>query len=140
MSRIGGFRIPPISAALNVAKQTVLQMVPGKQGHETMPEGGPQERVRFAQQQQPVTTGGSIEHCEMSNMSMNNQWSPTSDKAEAEDSFNQGFNKQPSLNSIDFSEDDFQEGKLDVKINEYQAAWNVTNAIQVRPSNQFCHF
>lgn len=137
MNRLGGIRLPPISAAMNVAKQTVRQMIPGRnQEHGPISEGGPQERVRFAQATMN-TTGGSTEHCEMSNMSMNNQWSPTSDKVEmAEDSFNQGYqtgqmNKQGSVSSVDGSEDDFQEGKLDVKINEYQAAWNVTNAIQV---------
>lgn len=137
MSRLGGFRIPPVSAAMNVAMQTMRQMVPNKgQQQEAVPEGGPQERVRFAQATMQNMSGGSMEHCEMSNMSMNNQWSPTSEKGEAEHSFNQGYqtgdmNKQPSVSSFDFSEDDFQEGKLDVKINEYQAAWNVTNAIQV---------
>lgn len=137
MNRLSGIRIPPMSAAMNVAMQTVKQMVPGRnQNHEVIPEGPRQERVHFAQSTMN-TTGGSTEHCEMSNMSMNNQWSPTSDKVEmAEDTFNQGYqtggvNKQASMSSVDGSEDDFQEGKLDIKINEYQAAWNVTNAIQV---------
>lgn len=40
--------------------------------------------------------------------------------------------QQSRMSSVDFSEgSDFVEGKSDVKINEYQAAWNVTNAIQV---------
>lgn len=140
MSRLGNFRLPPMSAAVNVAKQLKRQLMPGMRDPNAMPpEGGPQEHVRFAQA--PQTTGGTMEHCEMSNMSMNNQWSPTSEGKEAEDSFNQGYQtggmaKQGSMSSVDFSEDDFQEGKSDVKINEYQAAWNVTNAIQVL----FCVF
>lgn len=138
---LGGFKMPPVGAAMNVAKQLGRQIIPHRSAeHGQMPmDRGPQERVRFAQQP-PNTQGGTMEHCEMSNMSMNNQWSPTSDKGIAEDSFNQGYqtgpggmNKQPSMSSVDFSEgSDFQEGKSDVKINEYQAAWNVTNAIQVK--------
>lgn len=49
-------------------------------------------------------------------------------------SFNEGgFKRQQSrLSSVDASEgSDFVEGKCEIKINEYQAAWNVTNAIQV---------
>lgn len=47
--------------------------------------------------------------------------------------FQESVAKQHSrMSSADFSEgSDFVEGKSDVKINEYQAAWNVTNAIQV---------
>lgn len=42
------------------------------------------------------------------------------------------------MSSADFSEgSDFVEGKSDVKINEYQAAWNVTNAIQVNITVSF---
>lgn len=54
-------------------------------------------------------------------------------------SFNEGFKRQQSrLSSVDASEgSDFVEGKSEVKINEYQAAWNVTNAIQVR---HFFHY
>lgn len=41
--------------------------------------------------------------------------------------------QRPSVTSADFSEgSDFVEGRSEVKINEYQAAWNVTNAIQVK--------
>lgn len=140
MSRLSGFRIPPLSAAVNVAMQTLRQTIPDKnKGNAAAPEQ-PTERVRFAQ----LNSGGSQEHCEMSNMtppagnqslSNLNPWSP--DKSDqAEDSFNQGYQtgpvaKQPSLTSVDFgSEDDFQEGMSNVQINEYQAAWNVTNAIQ----------
>lgn len=40
--------------------------------------------------------------------------------------------KQQSRMSSVSEGSDFVEGKSDVKINEYQAAWNVTNAIQVK--------
>lgn len=55
-------------------------------------------------------------------------------------SFNEGFKRQQSrLSSVDASEgSDFVEGKSEVKINEYQAAWNVTNAIQVKQI--YCQF
>lgn len=86
-----------------------------------------------------VESHRSTEHHELSNMNMtstNPFLSPT--KQQAEDSFNQGYqsgdikDQRPSMSSVDFSEgSDFAEGKSDVKINEYQAAWNVTNAIQV---------
>lgn len=127
MSRFGNLRIPPLSAAVNVAWQTIRQQVPEKEPNPHPPS----ERVRFAQ----VNHTGP-EHHELSNMSSTNQWSPT-EKSQAEDAFNQGYQtgdaptKQQSFSSLDMSEDDFVEGKSEVKINEYQAAWNVTNAIQV---------
>lgn len=52
-------------------------------------------------------------------------------------SFNEGFKRQQSrLSSVASEGSDFVEGKCEMKINEYQAAWNVTNAIQVRNNNQ----
>lgn len=139
MNRLSGIRLPAMSAVVNVAKQTVRQIVPKNEHHEQMQEG-PNERVNFAQATMNTTTGGSMEHCEMSNMNMNSQWSPTEDTKMGQmgqiDDYNKSgyqttsFNRQGTVSS-GFSDDDFQEGKLDYKIDEYQAAWNVTNAIQV---------
>lgn len=137
MSRFGNIRLPQLSAAVNVAGQTLRQFIPGERnGHG---QSQPGERVRFAQVNNTGPPGGP-EHHELSNMTSTNPFlaSPTK-QAVAEDSFNQGYqsganmkDQRPSMSSVDFSEEsDFAEGKSDVKINEYQAAWNVTNAIQV---------
>lgn len=140
MSRFG-IRIPPLSAAVNVAWQTVRQQIPEKIG-----SGQKQpEKVHFAQVNH---TGGppGPEHHELSSMNNKISWSP-SEQASQEDSFNQGYQsgagfqtgmpKGQSFASMDMSEDDFVEGRSPVKINEYQAAWNVTNAIQVRNKSVF---
>lgn len=128
MSRLGNIRIPPLGAAMNVAWQTLRQQIPEKGDNQGSSQ--PSERVRFAQ----VNQNGPQEHHELSNMTTN-QWSPPTEKTHAEDAFNEGYQREKrsskqSLSSLDMSEDDFVEGKSEVKINEYQAAWNVTNAIQ----------
>lgn len=72
-----------------------------------------------------------VEHHEMK--STNTFLRDQTDYETQDSSFNEGFKRQQSrLSSLDVSEgSDFVEGKSEVKINEYQAAWNVTNAIQV---------
>lgn len=134
MSRFGNLRIPPLGAAMNVAWQTVRQQLPDK----TSSSQKQAEKVHFAQVNH---TGGppGPEHHELSSMANRTSWSPT-DQGSQEDSFNQGYQsgdglrgdlpKGQSFASMDMSEDDFVEGRSLVKINEYQAAWNVTNAIQ----------
>lgn len=141
-SRLGNVQLPPVANVMNVAWQTIRQQFPDKNrppmGHHGGPRGGPHgERVRFAQVNHAGPDQG---HHELSNMTPN-QWSPSNEKSQMEDGFNQASyqqsggggvpSKQESLSSMDISEDDFVEGKCDIKINEYQAAWNVTNAIQV---------
>lgn len=132
MSRFGNIHIPPLKAAVNVAWQTVRQQIPDKISS-TQKQA---EKVHFAQTNH--TGGHGSEHHELSNMNTKISWSPTDQLSQAEDSFNQGYQtggtgmgKQQSFASMDLSEDDFVEGRSAVKINEYQAAWNVTNAIQV---------
>lgn len=137
MSRFGSLRLPQLNAAVNVAGQTLRQFIP-----ERNPPGQPAERVRFAQVNNAGPNHGGTEHHELSNMNSKHTnpflTSPTKEQ-QAEDAFNQGYqtgiplkDQRPSMASVDFSEgSDFAEGKSDVKINEYQAAWNVTNAIQV---------
>lgn len=134
MSRLGNLRLPSLNAAVNVASQAFRQFVPERTG-----QTQPAERVRFAQVNN-VEPCHDAEHHELSNMTSTNPFlSPPMKQSSAEDSFNQGYqsgatvkDQRPSMTSIDFSEgSDFAEGKSDVKINEYQAAWNVTNAIQV---------
>lgn len=138
MNRLGQIKLPPLSAAVNVASQLKNQIIPSRGQQE---EG--RERVHFAQLNQNHTShGGTDEHHEMSNMrtSTNPFLSMNQEGMPAEDSFNEGGGYQtvtgPSrMSSVDFSEgSDFVEGKCDIKINEYQAAWNVTNAIQVNIS------
>lgn len=135
MSRFSNIRIPPLSAAVNVAWQTIKQQIPEK-GTKNQPS----ESTRFAQTNANHTKMDS-EHHELSNMNVKST-NPflTNEVMQAEDSFNQGYqsvggqggsSRQQSLSSVDMSEDDFVEGRSPVKINEYQAAWNVTNAIQV---------
>lgn len=142
MNRLGQIRIPPLSAAVNVAWQTMRQQLPDKVGSNQKQS----EKVHFAQANHTgVHTG--LEHHELNNMTAKTSWSPT-DQTSQEDSFNQGYQsgaglsgtgipKGQSFASMDMSEDDFAEGRSEVKINEYQAAWNVTNAIQVMPKKRF---
>lgn len=124
MNRLGNIRLPPLSAAVNVAGQTLRQII-----HEKAPG---HERVHFAQVNHTTHGGTSDEHHEMTNMKTTNPFL-MQENFEAEESFNEGYKNQSRMSSVDFSEgSDFVEGKSDVKISEYQAAWNVTNAIQVR--------
>lgn len=134
MSRFPSIRIPPLSAALNVAWQTIRQQMPEKGA-----KNPPNESTHLAQTNANHTKMDS-EHHELSNMKSTNPFL-TNEVVQAEDSFNQGYQtvggqggttRQQSLSSVDMSEDDFVEGRSPVKINEYQAAWNVTNAIQVK--------
>ncbi|XP_022913767.1 vesicular inhibitory amino acid transporter [Onthophagus taurus] len=131
MQKLGSIHLPPVSAAVNVAWQTLRQQMPDKVGASKGEKHS--ERVHFAQTNH---TGPGNEHHELSSMGNTSQWSPTEPSMQAEDSFNQGYQrsasmgKQQSTSSMDFSEDDFVEGRSEIKINEYQAAWNVTNAIQ----------
>ncbi|KAH1015412.1 vesicular inhibitory amino acid transporter-like [Dendroctonus ponderosae] len=158
MNRFGGIKLPPLSAAVNVASQIKRQILPSSTPAERPSQighgHGHGERVHFAQlpNQNHTTHGGTInEHHEMSNMQSstnpfgssnpNNPFLQNQMEAgepggfQQESDFNNaqgGIIKQSSkMSSVDFSEgSDFVEGKSDVKINEYQAAWNVTNAIQ----------
>ncbi|XP_017781471.1 PREDICTED: vesicular inhibitory amino acid transporter [Nicrophorus vespilloides] len=128
MSKFGNIHLPPLGNAMNVAWQTLRQQMPDKKG---TPSSTPGERVHFAQLNNEIPNQGSIEHHELSNMTSTNPFrqAASAEIAQAEDSFNYPINRQVShVSSI--SDDDFVEGKSDIKINEYQAAWNVTNAIQ----------
>lgn len=140
MSRFTNIRLPPLNAAVNVAGQTIRQFLPDRSNQQSS------ERVRFAQvnsvpnQQQNHNNPQSPEHHEMSNMTSTNPFLSSAMKQTlTEENCNQGYQsttlvegQRPSMSSVDFSEgSDFVEGRSEVKINEYQAAWNVTNAIQV---------
>ena len=140
MNRLGSIKLPPLAAAVNVAGQTFRQIIPDRSGTR---EEQPGERVHLAKNNENHTSHGgtSDEHHEMSNMKSTNPFLNMQEtNLEAEDSFNEaGYQKesrQSRMSSVDFSEtSDFVEGKSDIKINEYQAAWNVTNAIQVNVYN-----
>lgn len=137
MHNLRNIRIPPVSAALNVAFQTLRQQMPEKPSSDNPPS----EKVHFAQTNH-ATHGTSGEHHELSNMTHHPNTNPFLSgelNTQAEESFNQGYqtvggrgssSRPHSMSSMDMSEDDFVEGRSEVKINEYQAAWNVTNAIQ----------
>lgn len=136
MSRFANIRVPPVSAAINVAWQTLRQQMPDKNRGENLQN---QERVHFAQANH-ATHGSNGEHHELSNMThvSNNPFVSGAMSTQAEES---SFNYQTSatggskksMSSMDMSEtSDFVEGRSEIKINEYQAAWNVTNAIQVQ--------
>ncbi|OWR55661.1 amino acid transporter [Danaus plexippus plexippus] len=143
MMNLGRIKLPPIKNVLDVALQTVRQQVPEKPGAPSRPP----QNVRFA-------NADMGESCELS--TMNETTSPTyqstnptnpflSGQLQAEDSFTSYQNTYPqqdgaprtqSMQSVDFyassEEGGFEEGggKPGAKINEFQAAWNVTNAIQ----------
>ncbi|XP_013145549.1 PREDICTED: vesicular inhibitory amino acid transporter [Papilio polytes] len=143
MMNLGRIKMPPLKNVLDVAMQTVRQQIPDKPGQSSRPP----QNVRFAN----LDMG---ESCELS--TMNETTSPTyqstnptnpflSGELQAEDSFTSYQNTYPqqdgaprtqSMQSVDFyassEEGGFEEGggKPGAKINEYQAAWNVTNAIQ----------
>lgn len=144
MSRFANIRLPPLNAAVNVAGQTIRQFLPDRSNQQ------PSERVRFAQinsapnqtqNYNNIQSPNADEHHELSNMTSttNPFLSPAMKQALADENCTQGYQstafvegQRPSMSSVDFSEtSDFVEGRCDVKINEYQAAWNVTNAIQV---------
>lgn len=140
MSRFANIRLPPLNAAVNVAGQTIRQFLPDRSNQQ------PSERFRFAQvnsvpNQSQSNHNQPQEHHELSNMtaSTNPFLSSSMKQTLAEENCNQGYQsttlvegQRPSMSSVDFSEgSDFVEGRSEVKINEYQAAWNVTNAIQV---------
>ncbi|XP_045460046.1 vesicular inhibitory amino acid transporter [Harmonia axyridis] len=141
MNRFGNLRLPPLSAAVDVAQQAVRQILPDKSSGGKQPQTGPTERVHFAQNlEQNYSSHGVNENHELSNMTVNNtstnpflNMDTSNDVKVAEESFNEGSYQQGKsrMSSMDFSEgSDFVEGKSEIKINEYQAAWNVTNAIQ----------
>lgn len=141
MNRFGNIRLPPLSAAVNVAGQTFRQIIPDRSNRPTGENPPPSgERVHFAQLSQNHTNHGGTEdeHHEMSNIKSTNPFRNMEQNSFQEDTFNnpedgyQSKTAQSRMSSVDFSEgSDFVEGKSEVKINEYQAAWNVTNAIQV---------
>lgn len=142
MRRLGNIQFPPFHAAVNVAGQTIRQFLPERPNQQQ-----PSERVRFAQvnnvsnQTQNHNTTQSPEHHELSNMtsSTNPFLSSAMKQSLTDENCKPGYQstafvegQRPSMSSVDFSEgSDFAEGRSEVKINEYQAAWNVTNAIQV---------
>ncbi|CAH1141619.1 unnamed protein product [Phyllotreta striolata] len=136
MNRLGQIRLPPLSAAVNVAQQIRRQILPG--GQADGEERRQAERVHFAQlpNQHQASHGGVDEHHEMSNMKGGTNPFVGETAASYQETDNAGLNstyqrQQSRMSSVDFSEgSDFVEGKSTCKINEYQAAWNVTNAIQ----------
>lgn len=152
MRRLGNIQLPPFHAAVNVAGQTIRQFLPERPSQQQ-----PSERVRFAQvnsvpnQTQNHNNTQSPEHHELSNMtsSTNPFLSPAMKQSLNEENCKAGYQstafvegQRPSMSSVDFSEgSDFVEGgRSEVKINEYQAAWNVTNAIQVTISSKSFYF
>lgn len=130
MNRLGQIRLPPLTAAVNVANQLRRQIIPSNKTSEE-PSEAERERVHFAQvpTQNQVNHGGLDEHHEMSNFTSTFL---TNESNMQDSSLNNVYEKQQSrMSSVDFSEgSDFVEGRTVCKINEYQAAWNVTNAIQ----------
>lgn len=89
----------------------------GGETHELNPFGNPNE---FLQQNgvQPPSTGGPY-------------FQDTGFNDPGYDGYqSSGFHRQSSIASSESSFAGAEGGRSDIKINEYQAAWNVTNAIQ----------
>lgn len=142
MTYFGRFYIPPISAAVNVAWATIKAVIPEDSpcveliqkmtGQRTGEEAGgaqgkqePNEHVNFAQFNGPKAT----DNTEMATMSGYG----SADRGD-EDGFGGkqvNFSKSRATTfESGCSFDEFGERGRH-KINEWQAAWNVTNAIQV---------
>ncbi|XP_046473431.1 vesicular inhibitory amino acid transporter [Neodiprion pinetum] len=135
MANFRGFYIPPIGATINVAWETLKAKWP-----ESSPcmelirgTGGGQSQ---GQQKQFEQFNEGRDNTEMTAMNGEHPYAEQSIGGIAEDSFSyQRSNDKPrggSTSSGGFSEyDDGGEfGAPGVKINEWQAAWNITNAIQ----------
>ncbi|PNF17061.1 hypothetical protein B7P43_G00846 [Cryptotermes secundus] len=154
MATFGRFTVPPLRATLNVAWETFKATLPDTSPcfeavrKATGGDGGgggarhrePGEHVRFAQ------FGGEghqrlEDNTELSTMPGGGDYGGT-EGGIAEDGFidrqqsYQHSRGNGSLASVDFGSDsmggggEFGEGRSKHKINEWQAAWNVTNAIQ----------
>ena len=151
MTAFGRFTVPPLRATLNVAWETLKSSLPDNSpcfellakatgGGEGSRPREAAEHVRFAQ------FGGEGhqrmgESTEMATMPGESGYEPR-EGGVAEDGFierqqsYQHSRGNGSLTSVDFGSDnggggEFGEGRSKHKINEWQAAWNVTNAIQV---------
>lgn len=160
MATFGRFTVPPLRATLNVAWETFKATLPdtspcfeavrkatggGGGGGGARPRE-PGEHVRFAQ------FGGEghqrlEDNTELSTMPGGGDYGGT-EGGIAEDGFidrkqsYQHSRGNGSLTSVDFGSEngggggEFGEGRSKHKINEWQAAWNVTNAIQVSRDTQ----
>ncbi|XP_076645018.1 vesicular GABA transporter [Halictus rubicundus] len=137
MANFRGFYIPSIGATINVAWETLKSK---------WPENSPcVELIRGPGQQAPGQDGqGQFksfedggDNTEMMTMNGDQVYRDQNNVAVAEDSFSYQRNgdkvRTGSVSSGEFSEYDEGGGEFGgsgVKINEWQAAWNVTNAIQ----------
>lgn len=158
MNAFRGFTIPTLEATLNVVWETIKAYMPDnspcmellKQKNESAGRGNwfkpgePGENTEMSTMAEEgyEATGMSVPHtspCSDTNDSRTRN-RQVFDSGVAEDGF---INRQqtyqqskggPSMASVDFSEGEFCEGggSKGHKIDEWQAAWNVTNAIQVR--------
>lgn len=152
MTYFGRFYIPPISAAVNVAWETVKALIPedspcveliqkatGRHHPPGDAENGgvkretrePTEHDNFAQFNGPKAT----DNTEMATMSANYGSADNNGEENGEFEGRQvSFSKSRATTfESGCSFDEFGEGRGRHKINEWQAAWNVTNAIQVTP-------
>ena len=155
MATFGRFTVPPLRATLNVAWETLKATLPdsspcfemvrkatGGGGGGSRPRE-PGEHVRFAQfrGEGHQKLGESTELSTMPGDGGGGYGG--AEGGIAEDGFierQQSYQRpggHDSLTSVDFGSEngggggEFGEGRSRHKINEWQAAWNVTNAIQV---------
>lgn len=154
MTTFGRFTVPPLRATLNVAWETLKATLPdsspcfemvrkatGGGGGGSRPRE-PGEHVRFAQfrGEGHQKLGESTELSTMPGDGGGGYGG--AEGGIAEDGFidrQQSYQRSGgngSLTSVDFGSEnggggEFGEGRSRHKINEWQAAWNVTNAIQV---------
>ncbi|XP_067000615.2 vesicular inhibitory amino acid transporter [Anabrus simplex] len=151
MAQFGRFHVPPLRATINVAWETLKATLPDSSpcfdlvknaatGSGNRPRE-PGERVRFAQFGTGTDGAQQMgESTEMATMPGEDGQAADGGRGVAEDGFierqlsYQQSRGDGSLTSVDFDDEggcgEFGEGKSRKKINEWQAAWNVTNAIQ----------
>lgn len=147
LNHVRALPVPPIRNVLNVAWQTAKQTLPvkpKKNDYEEPSNNGPPpvpprpQSVRFADMEgaEPMHETHELNPFRNTEYQQNGEANNYSEDTGFNDGgdYDQGYqtgggfqNRQASVAS---SDSEFCEGRSAVKINEYQAAWNVTNAIQ----------
>lgn len=136
MAQFGRFRVPPLRATINVAWETLKSSLPDTAPCVEAVRGGA-EKVRFARfggRPPPQPLGESTELYTMPGGGGGDQLADGAAPVKAEESF--GYQRSDgggSFSSVDFGGEGGggEGGGSKHKISEWQAAWNVTNAIQV---------
>lgn len=146
MTQFGRFYLPPFSAVVNVIRETTKSLIPDDspclevlrkmtgQGAAAPPERN-ENGERPAPRRQPGYSGVFESTASYDEIEGENRPSRLSyDEQSYQRSGPQKFSMVPGSfdGSEDFGDGGAGEFKSRHKINEWQAAWNVTNAIQVR--------